>query len=143
LNLKIYEITVKHLILKNTKIEINLFKINSFLFILFIVSFISLILIILGILLRVKKTKCVKIISPFECGFFIKYWYRKPFRLHFLRLRLIFLIFDLELILLFPLFSNLNLSFRYLNIFSFLIFLLILTLLLFLEWNQLILEWIS
>ena len=126
-----------------TSYEVKLVQINSFLLILFFIFLISFLLLGLGLLLRRKKSKCSKLIRPFECGFYIKFWFRKPFRLHFLRLSLIFLVFDLELILLFPLFRNFGVRSTFLTIVSFLVFLLILTLLLFLEWNQLILEWVA
>nr|WCH54217.1 NADH dehydrogenase subunit 3 [Osphya sp. n.] len=81
--------------------------------------------------------------SPFECGFDPKSSSRLPFSLHFFLIALIFLIFDIEITLLFPLIITL----KYNNITNyfiiFLIFILILLIGLFHEWNQGALNWIS
>nr|QWZ46368.1 NADH dehydrogenase subunit 3 [Pelecyphorus foveolatus] len=79
--------------------------------------------------------------SPFECGFDPKSPARLPFSLHFFLIAIIFLIFDVEITLLFPMiisikFSNLTFYFSVL-----LIFIIILILGLFHEWNQGALDW--
>nr|WRK67305.1 NADH dehydrogenase subunit 3 [Nemopterinae gen. 1 sp. 1 YZ-2023a] len=79
--------------------------------------------------------------SPFECGFDPKCSARVPFSLHFFLIAIIFLIFDVEIALLLPImviikFSNLMIWF-----FSSIIFLIILLIGLYHEWNQGALEW--
>nr|YP_010988732.1 NADH dehydrogenase subunit 3 [Anaspides spinulae]WOR81089.1 NADH dehydrogenase subunit 3 [Anaspides spinulae] len=81
--------------------------------------------------------------SPFECGFDPKGTARLPFSLRFFLIALIFLIFDVEITLLLPLPIILSSS----NILSWsltsFVFLSILLLGLFHEWNQGALDWSS
>nr|YP_009868688.1 NADH dehydrogenase subunit 3 [Alphitobius diaperinus]QKI32135.1 NADH dehydrogenase subunit 3 [Alphitobius diaperinus]QNK05477.1 NADH dehydrogenase subunit 3 [Alphitobius diaperinus] len=79
--------------------------------------------------------------SPFECGFDPKSSSRMPFSLHFFLIAIIFLIFDVEITLLFPMiismkFNNLNIYFLVLST-----FILILLIGLFHEWKQGALNW--
>nr|YP_009236710.1 NADH dehydrogenase subunit 3 [Telchinia bonasia]AMJ17179.1 NADH dehydrogenase subunit 3 [Telchinia bonasia] len=83
------------------------------------------------------REKC----SPFECGFTPKSIARIPFSLHFFLITMIFLIFDVEIALIFPIIP----SFKMVNFFlwfkiSF-FFIIILLLGLYHEWNQNMLNW--
>nr|YP_009564068.1 NADH dehydrogenase subunit 3 [Thalassina squamifera]QAX91431.1 NADH dehydrogenase subunit 3 [Thalassina squamifera] len=101
----------------------------------------TLIIMILASLLSKKtildREKC----SPYECGFDPKGSARLPFSLRFFLIAVIFLIFDVEITLLLPLASIIHFT----NIFSWtwtgLLFILILLLGLYYEWNQGALEW--
>nr|QXU76335.1 NADH dehydrogenase subunit 3 [Choroterpes yixingensis] len=79
--------------------------------------------------------------SPFECGFDPKSSSRLPFSLRFYLIAVIFLIFDVEIALLLPLIIIINHS----NLLSWTIigsiFLLILLIGLYHEWNQGALNW--
>nr|YP_010852814.1 NADH dehydrogenase subunit 3 [Graphium cloanthus]WGL40233.1 NADH dehydrogenase subunit 3 [Graphium cloanthus]WHN78799.1 NADH dehydrogenase subunit 3 [Graphium agamemnon] len=79
--------------------------------------------------------------SPFECGFDPKSSARLPFSLHFFLITVIFLIFDIEIALIFPLIFCFNLV----NIISFtkisFFFLIMLLIGLYHEWNQNMLNW--
>nr|YP_009559301.1 NADH dehydrogenase subunit 3 [Euphausia superba]ACH78210.1 NADH dehydrogenase subunit 3 [Euphausia superba]AEX54932.1 NADH dehydrogenase subunit 3 [Euphausia superba]AEX54981.1 NADH dehydrogenase subunit 3 [Euphausia superba]AOW69003.1 NADH dehydrogenase subunit 3 [Euphausia superba]BAD16766.1 NADH dehydrogenase subunit 3 [Euphausia superba] len=79
--------------------------------------------------------------SPFECGFDPKGSARLPFSLRFFLIAVIFLIFDVEITLLLPLASIIEVS----NIQSWvttgIVFLLVLLLGLYHEWNQGALDW--
>nr|QWB85863.1 NADH dehydrogenase subunit 3 [Ulochaetes vacca] len=80
--------------------------------------------------------------SPFECGFDPKSTTRLPFSLHFFLIAVIFLIFDVEITLIFPMILMLTIS-NLINYSILLIsFLLILLMGLFHEWNQGALNWI-
>nr|YP_009441792.1 NADH dehydrogenase subunit 3 [Pelecotoma fennica]AOY39363.1 NADH dehydrogenase subunit 3 [Pelecotoma fennica] len=81
--------------------------------------------------------------SPFECGFDPKTSARLPFSLHFFLIGVIFLIFDIEIVLLLPFI----ISFKITNIFSYftlsIMFLFILIIGLYHEWNQNALTWVN
>nr|WKU83897.1 NADH dehydrogenase subunit 3 [Conicera dauci] len=111
---------------------------------------ISLILILLAMVMMMaasllsKKTitdreKC----SPFECGFDPKSSSRLPFSLHFFLIGIIFLIFDVEIALILPMILVINYSNIMMWTMTSLIFILILLLGLYHEWNQGALNWSS
>nr|ART65984.1 NADH dehydrogenase subunit 3 [Stereomastis sculpta] len=101
----------------------------------------SLIIMILSTFLSKKTIADLEKNSPFECGFDPKSSARLPFSLRFFLIAVIFLIFDVEITLLLPLTTILQLS----NIFSWcftgISFLLILLLGLYYEWVKGALEW--
>lgn len=102
---------------------------------------IVLVVMLLASLLSKKRTIDREKASPFECGFDPKSSSRLPFSLRFFLIAVIFLIFDVEIALLLP---ATIVTFRS-NIFSWLLtcslFLLILLVGLFHEWNQGALNW--
>nr|YP_010309762.1 NADH dehydrogenase subunit 3 [Lagorina sericea]UMR54879.1 NADH dehydrogenase subunit 3 [Lagorina sericea] len=79
--------------------------------------------------------------SPFECGFDPKSSARLPFSLHFFLIAVIFLIFDVEITLLFPLIMSLKMSSLYSYSMILVIFIVILIIGLYHEWNQGALNW--
>nr|AYP41260.1 NADH dehydrogenase subunit 3 [Melarhaphe neritoides] len=79
--------------------------------------------------------------SPFECGFDPIKSARLPFSLRFFLLAIIFLIFDVEIVLLFPVLISMSTSYSAKMTVSAFIFLLILIVGLFHEWNEGSLEW--
>jgi NADH:ubiquinone oxidoreductase subunit 3 (subunit A) len=64
---------------------------------------------------------------PFECGFLAHENRRSPFSIQFFLIRLIFLVFDIELILLFPFVTGLNDMFLLLSFNKLIFFLLFLS----------------
>ena len=95
-----------------------------------------------GRFFRKKNIFIIEKISQFECGFSPKFNARLPFTLRFFLIAIIFIIFDVELVLIFPFLIKIF----SINIFYILllisIFLLILILGLFHEWNQGSLDWV-
>ena len=88
-----------------------------------------------------KSYQDMEKISPFECGFISYEESRSPFSAHFFIVGLIFLIFDVELILLYPYLGRLTTLIQRFNQLLVLGFLFILSGGLLLEWEKSILEW--
>nr|YP_009236852.1 NADH dehydrogenase subunit 3 [Acraea vestalis]AMJ17322.1 NADH dehydrogenase subunit 3 [Acraea vestalis] len=83
------------------------------------------------------REKC----SPFECGFDPKSIARIPFSLHFFLITMIFLIFDIEIGLIFPIIPSFKLV-NFILWFKISIFFIIVLLLgIYHEWNQNMLNW--
>jgi len=80
-----------------------------------------------------KVVKDRELRRPFECGFSTKEEGRLPFSLRFFLVALIFLIFDVELLLLFPFVRGLIYCYSILILISYFLFLFILSLGLFYE----------
>nr|WEL32826.1 NADH dehydrogenase subunit 3 [Pentaspinula unispinula] len=79
--------------------------------------------------------------TPFECGFDPKSSARMPFSLQFFMIAVIFLIFDVEIVLILPImliFKSSSISTIYV---STLMFIMILLMGLYHEWNQGALQW--
>lgn len=104
-------------------------------------SILALLLLALGKIIRKKFKYDREFQRPFECGFSTFNDFRLKFSLHFFLIALIFIIFDVELILLFPFYREYYTHKRLRSIVLFIMFLFILSLGLFNEWNQIILEW--
>nr|YP_010947364.1 NADH dehydrogenase subunit 3 [Endromis versicolora]WGO62391.1 NADH dehydrogenase subunit 3 [Endromis versicolora] len=102
---------------------------------------ISNIMMFLSIILSKKSFMDREKCSPFECGFDPKIMARIPFSLHFFLITVIFLIFDVEIALIFPiilLFKVVNfLIWTKISMFFFFILLFGL----YHEWNQNMLNW--
>nr|YP_009773401.1 NADH dehydrogenase subunit 3 [Hanleyella oldroydi]QIZ12617.1 NADH dehydrogenase subunit 3 [Hanleyella oldroydi] len=80
--------------------------------------------------------------SPFECGFDPLKSARIPFSLRFFLLAVIFLIFDVEIVLLFPIISNLACASEVTVLVGGMIFIFIVLFGLFHEWREGSLGWI-
>nr|YP_003204810.1 NADH dehydrogenase subunit 3 [Monoplex parthenopeus]ACF04891.1 NADH dehydrogenase subunit 3 [Monoplex parthenopeus] len=79
--------------------------------------------------------------SPFECGFDPIKSARLPFSLRFFLLAIIFLIFDVEIVLLLPVLVSMSTSFSMELMVGAFLFLIILIVGLFHEWNEGSLDW--
>nr|YP_009773375.1 NADH dehydrogenase subunit 3 [Nierstraszella lineata]QIZ12579.1 NADH dehydrogenase subunit 3 [Nierstraszella lineata] len=81
--------------------------------------------------------------SPFECGFDPLTSARVPFSLRFFLVAIIFLIFDVEIVLLFPIIKSMTHSLYFNTTFNGWLFLFILLTGLLYEWKEGSLEWIK
>nr|YP_009040293.1 NADH dehydrogenase subunit 3 [Aplysia kurodai]AGT53694.1 NADH dehydrogenase subunit 3 [Aplysia kurodai] len=82
--------------------------------------------------------------TPFECGFDPLSKMRAPFSTRFFLLVVLFLIFDVEVALLFPILSLMMLnSVSFIIMVALLLFLVILLFGMFHEWNEGALDWVS
>nr|YP_011001008.1 NADH dehydrogenase subunit 3 [Bellardia viarum]WPN85805.1 NADH dehydrogenase subunit 3 [Bellardia viarum] len=79
--------------------------------------------------------------SPFECGFDPKSSSRLPFSLRFFLITIIFLIFDVEIALILPIILIIKFSNLMMWTITSVIFIMILLLGLYHEWNQGMLNW--
>nr|AII02268.1 NADH dehydrogenase subunit 3 [Rhodoneura mellea] len=102
---------------------------------------ISNIIMFLSIILSKKSFTDREKCSPFECGFDPSCSARIPFSLHFFLITIIFLIFDVEIALIFPIIPLFKLTnfFIWMKISLFFIFILLLGL--YHEWNQNMFNW--
>nr|YP_009057608.1 NADH dehydrogenase subunit 3 [Nemertopsis tetraclitophila]AGZ63914.1 NADH dehydrogenase subunit 3 [Nemertopsis tetraclitophila] len=80
--------------------------------------------------------------SPFECGFDPSLSARIPFSMRFFLLAVLFLIFDVEIVLLLPLPLVLNISFWEISLLMGVLFIFVLLLGLFHEWREGSLNWV-
>nr|ALO76092.1 NADH deshydrogenase subunit 3 [Clambus sp. CLA01] len=108
-----------------------------------IILTLSSIMMIMAMALSKKSFSDREKTSPFECGFDPKSKSRLPFSLHFFLIAVIFLIFDVEITLLFPFISILTLTSIKELFLMITYFILILLLGTYHEWNQGALNWIK
>nr|UEP13604.1 NADH dehydrogenase subunit 3 [Betasyrphus serarius] len=113
----------------------------SILLISLILMTLSIVVMMLATILSKKTYSDREKSSPFECGFDPMSSSRLPFSLKFFLITIIFLIFDVEIALILPMIIILKLSNLYMWSITSIIFILILLLGLYHEWNQGMLNW--
>nr|AJR19259.1 NADH dehydrogenase subunit 3 [Thremma gallicum] len=99
------------------------------------------IMIFLALILSKKSFNDLEKSSPFECGFNPLSTPRIPFSLNFFLITIIFLIFDIEISLILPIIMIMNLSNMIIWTLISMLFMIILLLGLYYEWNQNMLNW--
>nr|YP_009743868.1 NADH dehydrogenase subunit 3 [Batocnema coquerelii]QIE12629.1 NADH dehydrogenase subunit 3 [Batocnema coquerelii] len=114
---------------------------NLLMMILTLIFTISNIMMFISIILSKKSFSDREKCSPFECGFDPKSSARIPFSLHFFLITVIFLIFDIEIALIFPIISTFKLTNIFINMKISFFFICILLMGLYHEWNQNMLNW--
>nr|QNE85381.1 NADH dehydrogenase subunit 3 [Paracoenia fumosa] len=106
-----------------------------------IIMLISMVVMLLASILSKKTFSDREKSSPFECGFDPKSSSRLPFSLRFFLITIIFLIFDVEIALILPMILIINYSNLLIWTTSSIIFIIILLVGLYHEWNQGMLNW--
>nr|YP_009743959.1 NADH dehydrogenase subunit 3 [Protambulyx strigilis]QIE12733.1 NADH dehydrogenase subunit 3 [Protambulyx strigilis] len=114
---------------------------NLMMMISILIFLISNIMMFLSIILSKKSMMDREKCSPFECGFDPKSSARMPFSLHFFLITVIFIIFDIEIALIFPIILTLKITNIFINMKISFFFICILLLGLYHEWNQNMLNW--
>jgi len=115
-----------------------MFIILNFIFISFFISFL---IYFLGFFLGFFFDNSSDKISPFECGFDSFEFFRNPFSIRFFLISVQFLIFDIEIVLVFPFpLGSILYYFNYI-ILSIYLFITIVSLGFFHEWNEGSLDW--
>uniref|UniRef100_A0A6M9ZX11 NADH-ubiquinone oxidoreductase chain 3 n=1 Tax=Mileewa margheritae TaxID=700721 RepID=A0A6M9ZX11_9HEMI len=114
---------------------------NLMLMFLLVILSLSLIILITVMLVSKKSIIDTQKSSPFECGFNPTSYKRLPFSIHFFLIAVIFLIFDIEIIIIVPVIFTLKTSFMidWINTVTSLIMVLILGL--YHEWKNGMLKW--
>nr|WJW73846.1 NADH dehydrogenase subunit 3 [Syrphidae sp. 335 TLW-2023a]WJW73859.1 NADH dehydrogenase subunit 3 [Syrphidae sp. 335 TLW-2023a] len=106
-----------------------------------IIMILSIVVMMLATILSKKSYTDREKSSPFECGFDPMSSSRMPFSLKFFLITIIFLIFDVEIALILPMILIMNYSNLFMWTITSMIFILILLLGLYHEWNQGMLNW--
>nr|YP_010728495.1 NADH dehydrogenase subunit 3 [Polypedilum heberti]WEF49736.1 NADH dehydrogenase subunit 3 [Polypedilum heberti] len=115
-----------------------MFSLLIMIIILFMISFI---IMMLSTILSKKKIIDREKLSPFECGFNPMNSSRLPFSIRFFLIAIIFLIFDVEIALILPMMLTIKSSNLMIWFYTNFIFILILIIGLYHEWNQGSLNW--
>nr|AVJ52427.1 NADH dehydrogenase subunit 3 [Stethaulax marmoratus] len=79
--------------------------------------------------------------SPFECGFDPMNSPRTPFSIHFFLIAVLFLIFDIEIAIILPIIITMKWTMTSMWIGTILVFIMVLIMGLYYEWNNGMLEW--
>nr|AHH93150.1 NADH dehydrogenase subunit 3 [Peirates atromaculatus] len=102
---------------------------------------ISLILMMACTLIAKKSILDREKMSPFECGFDPKSSSRMPFSIQFFLIAVLFLIFDIEIVIILPMIITLKSSSLIMWMTTITVFIFILIAGLYHEWNNSVLEW--
>nr|YP_010930312.1 NADH dehydrogenase subunit 3 [Apphia nigricauda]WKK49901.1 NADH dehydrogenase subunit 3 [Apphia nigricauda] len=113
---------------------------------LIVMNFLSVLLIILVVsimLITISKKSIIDLqkSSPFECGFNPMSYSRLPFSIHFFLIAVIFLIFDIEIIIIIPMILLIKSTKLLFWMLTSLIFIIILIIGLYHEWYNGMLNW--
>nr|UER93864.1 NADH dehydrogenase subunit 3 [Membranacea stenoprocessa] len=114
---------------------------NSLIMFFFVILVLSLFILILISFMSKKSIIETQKSNPFECGFNPMSNKRVPFSIHFFLIAVIFLVFDIEIIIILPLIFSLPFSLLYCWVISSLSFIFILILGLYHEWLNGMLDW--
>nr|ATD53005.1 NADH dehydrogenase subunit 3 [Psammotettix sp. EMHAU-2015-Zz053036] len=110
----------------------------------FLMIIIMMIVLIMVILMVSKKVMVdSQKATPFECGFNPMTYTRLPFSIHFFLIAVIFLIFDIEIIMILPMILTMKVTVIFYWIITTISFTIILLIGLIHEWNNGMIDWTS
>nr|AEV56625.1 NADH dehydrogenase subunit 3 [Stenopirates sp. NKU01] len=108
---------------------------------LMMITMICIMIMTMSYIISKKKVMSREKMSPFECGFNPFNYSRIPFSLHFFMMSILFLIFDIEIIIIIPLIITINQMNMFIWLISISTIIIILIIGLIHEWKNGILEW--
>nr|BDQ44004.1 NADH dehydrogenase subunit 3 [Amynthas surcatus] len=108
-----------------------------------ICSLIPMVVLLAAWVLAARSTEDREKSTPFECGFDPKNTARIPFSMRFFLLAIIFIVFDIEIVLLMPIPTMLMTSYANHIMFTYSAFIIVLIVGLIHEWNEGSLDWSS
>nr|AZL93418.1 NADH dehydrogenase subunit 3 [Scelio sp. ZJUH_2016028] len=112
------------------------FMLNTMFFLFFLIN----LMLILNLMIMKKVNLSREKLTPIECGFNMMSYFNLPFSIQFYFISILFIIFDIEIILLIPMIQkNLSIIINKLMIFLFVILILILGF--YLEWWNNMINW--
>nr|YP_007025079.1 NADH dehydrogenase subunit 3 [Gorpis humeralis]AEH21206.1 NADH dehydrogenase subunit 3 [Gorpis humeralis] len=114
---------------------------NKLLLMLSLALIISFVLMSLCMTISKKTIMDQEKMSPFECGFDPNSSSRMPFSLQFFLMAVLFLIFDIEIVIILPMIITFKYSYMTTWIITIMMFMVVLILGLYHEWNNGVLEW--
>nr|YP_011036764.1 NADH dehydrogenase subunit 3 [Conlopa bredoni]WRK21433.1 NADH dehydrogenase subunit 3 [Conlopa bredoni] len=96
---------------------------------------------IMSMMISMKKFNNKSKMSPFECGFNPMSKKRLPFSIHFFLISILFLIFDIEIVIIIPMILTLKISLMKYWMTTTMTFSMIMILSILFEWNKGLLNW--
>nr|QZZ18290.1 NADH dehydrogenase subunit 3 [Empoasca serrata] len=114
---------------------------NSLFYLMILILLLLIVIMSLISFISKKSITDVQKSNPFECGFNPMSSKRLPFSIHFFLIAVIFLIFDIEIIIILPMVLTLNSTVLYFWLLSSVSFIIILILGLYYEWLNGMLNW--
>nr|YP_009472914.1 NADH dehydrogenase subunit 3 [Nabicula flavomarginata]AST10132.1 NADH dehydrogenase subunit 3 [Nabicula flavomarginata] len=114
---------------------------NKIIMMIMLATVISTVLMAMCTIISKKSIMDREKMSPFECGFDPKSSSRMPFSIQFFLIAMLFLIFDIEIVIILPMVITLKYSVIYMWMSTVIVFMIILIVGLYHEWNNGVLEW--
>nr|YP_009694526.1 NADH dehydrogenase subunit 3 [Eurydema qinlingensis]QEI26511.1 NADH dehydrogenase subunit 3 [Eurydema qinlingensis] len=106
-----------------------------------LITMMSFLVMIMCSLISKTSKKDYEKMSPFECGFDPKSSARSPFSIQFFLIAVLFLIFDIEIAIMLPIILTMKWNMSSTWIITILMFIIILIIGLYHEWNNGVLKW--
>nr|ATC73026.1 NADH dehydrogenase subunit 3 [Osbornellus sp. EMHAU-2015-Zz052506] len=116
---------------------------NMILFSMLMIMMITMMITLIVGLVSKKSITDIQKATPFECGFNPMSYSRLPFSIHFFMIAVIFLVFDIEIILVMPMIMTMKMSMMKTWVLTSILFSMILIMGLYHEWMNGMISWTS